>query len=93
MFNALRRLNKLLVPTSFFSRLSSQTSSFTFTFAADNMADVLKQAQELGIQNHPRKLEKIIQYGTAGFRTKYDTFYFIIFILQIKGKSGYDSRA
>ena len=57
MFNAFRRLNKLLVPTS--SRFSSRTLPLTFKFAADNMADVLKQAQEPGSLNHPWNLENM----------------------------------
>ena len=83
MFNAFRRLNKLFVPTSFFSRFSSRTLPLTFTFVADNMADVLKTGS-FGIQDHPRKLVKVIQHGTAGFRTKYDIPIFIPCIFKIK---------
>ena len=35
------------------------------------MVGVLKAAEDFAVQNYPRKLDKIIQYGTAGFRTKY----------------------
>lgn len=34
------------------------------------MADILNNSQQLGAEKYPRKSEKLIQYGTSGFRTK-----------------------
>lgn len=38
------------------------------------MADILNNSQQLGAEKYPRKSEKLIQYGTSGFRTKYDAY-------------------
>lgn len=39
------------------------------------MADILNNSQQLGTEKYPKESEKWIQYGTSGFRTKYDTYY------------------
>lgn len=63
-------------------RIGTPSQYSTFYRAVNSttteMADVLNTAQQLGTEKYPRKSDKWIQYGTAGFRTKYCYFFMTI---------------
>lgn len=43
-------------------------------FAKEKEMDTMERAAAIGMEKHPRKNDKIITYGTAGFRTKWDIY-------------------
>ncbi|XP_067657055.1 phosphoacetylglucosamine mutase-like [Haliotis asinina] len=43
------------------------------------MASLTQKAREVGREKHPRKQDKFLQYGTAGFRTKAEDLDHVIF--------------
>ncbi|XP_046642419.1 phosphoacetylglucosamine mutase-like [Daphnia pulicaria] len=47
------------------------------------MADLLNKSQQLGTEKYPRKSEKWIQYGTAGFRTKAEELTHVLYRMGI----------